>query len=317
MDSHSATPTPGRARTDPGAVRLAGVLQPLYPKHLLSWLMLRATRFRFAPWKNWQIRWFVRRYGVDLGVVPDPAPESYPHFNAFFTRELKPGARPLEAGPRAVVSPADGTLAAMGAIDGGRVFQAKGRDYSLAALFGGDERAAAVFDGGRFATIYLAPRDYHRVHMPLTGRLRSSVYIPGELFSVNPTTVDAIDGIFARNERVVSFFDTELGPMAITLVGAVFVGCIELVWRGVATPPRRRRAQVERYDDADVVLEQGREMGRFNMGSTVILMLANPAAEWDSRMAPGLPVQMGRRIGRAPPADRDPEPAPAPKRERQ
>ena len=270
--------------------------------------MLRATRIRFAPWKNWQIRWFVRRYGVDLSVVADPAPESYPHFNAFFTRELEPGTRPLEAGPRTIVSPADGTLAAIGSIDGRRVFQAKGRTYSLEALFGGDERAAAVFDGGRFATIYLAPRDYHRVHMPLTGGLRSSVYIPGELFSVNPTTVDAIDGIFARNERVVSFFDTELGPLAITLVGAVFVGCIEQVWRGVVTPPRRRKAEVERYDDAGVVLKQGREMGRFNMGSTVILMLANPAAEWDSRMAPGSPVQMGRRIGAAPSGSREPAP---------
>ena len=289
-------------------MRLAGVVQRLYPKNLLSWMMLRATRIRFAPWKNWQIRWFVRRYGVDLSVVADPAPESYPHFNAFFTRELRPGARPLEAGPRTIVSPADGTLAAVGSIDGRSVFQAKGRTYSLEALFGGDERAATVFDGGRFATIYLAPRDYHRVHMPLTGRLRTSVYIPGELFSVNPTTVDAIDGIFARNERVVSFFDTDLGPMAITLVGAVFVGCIEQVWRGVVTPPRRRRVEIERYDDKEIVLEQGREMGRFNMGSTVILMLADPAAEWEGWMAPGSPVQMGRRIGGAP--SRSGEPAP-------
>ena len=274
--------------------------QRFYPKHLLSWMMLRATRIRFAPWKNWQIRWFIRRYGVDLSVVADTAPTSYPHFNAFFTRALVAGARPLEGGPRRIVSPADGTVAAAGSMKGRNVIQAKDRSYTLEALFGGDEHAAAAFDGGRFATIYLAPRDYHRVHMPLTGRLRSTVYVPGELFSVNPTTVDAIDRLFARNERVVSFFDTDLGPLAITLVGAVFVGCIEQVWSGVVTPPRRNTALVERYDHVDIVLEQGCEMGRFNMGSTVILMLANPAVEWASWLEPGSPVQMGRRIGEIP-----------------
>ena len=282
------------------AVRLAGMRQRLYPKHLLSWMMLRATRIRFAPWKNWQIRWFVRRYGVDLDIAADPAPASYPHFNAFFTRALATAARPLEGGPGTVVSPADGTVAAVGAMDGRTVVQAKDRTYTLEALFGGDERAAAAFAGGRFATIYLAPRDYHRVHMPLTGRLRSTVYVPGKLFSVNPVTVDAIDHLFTRNERIVSFFYTDLGPLAITMVGAVFVGCMEQVWRGVVTPPRRREALVERYDDTEIVLEQGREMGRFNMGSTVILMLANPAVEWAPWMAPGSPVRMGRRIGGVP-----------------
>ncbi|MDD9982542.1 MAG: archaetidylserine decarboxylase [Gammaproteobacteria bacterium] len=281
-------------------MHLAGVRQRLYPKHLLSWMMLRATRIRFAPWKNWQIRWFIRRYGVDLSVVSDPNPASYPHFNAFFTRALIAGARPLEGGPRTIVSPVDGTVAAVGSMDGRRVVQAKGRTYTLEALFGGDEGAAAVFAGGRFATIYLAPRDYHRVHMPLTGRLRSTVYVPGELFSVNPTTVDAIDCLFARNERVVSFFDTDLGPMAITMVGAVFVGCIEQVWHGVVTPPRRRQAVFEHYDDADVVLERGHEMGRFNMGSTVIVMLANPGVQWTSGLEPCVYVQMGRRIGEVP-----------------
>ena len=266
--------------------------------------MLRATRIRFAPWKNWQIRWFIRRYGVDMDVAAEPAPASYPDFNTFFTRALASGVRPIEGGPRTVVSPADGTVAAMGAIHGRSVVQAKGRTYSLEALFGGDEHAANTFGDGRFATIYLAPRDYHRVHMPLTGRLRSTVYVPGELFSVNPITVDAIDRLFARNERVVSFFDTDLGPLAITLVGAVFVGCIEQVWRGVVTPPRRRDILTERYDDTEIVLEQGREMGRFNMGSTVILMLGNPAVEWAPWMAPGSPVRVGRRIGEAPSGDR-------------
>ena len=280
-----------------GADRLAGMRQRLYPKHLLSWMMLRATRIRFAPWKNWQIRWFTRRYGVDLSVVPNPAAASYPHFNAFFTRALTPGARPLEGGPGTVVAPADGTVAAVGSMNGRNVFQAKNHAYTLEALFGGDEHAATAFDGGRFATIYLAPRDYHRVHMPITGRLRSMVYVPGELFSVNPVTTGAIDGLFARNERVVSFFDTDLGPLAVTMVGAVFVGCIELAWRGVVTPPRRREALVERYDDREIVLEQGREMGRFNMGSTVIVMLADPAVEWSSWLDPGAPVEMGRRIG--------------------
>ena len=297
MNRHPVTPARTRRPVTPAAVRLAGTRQRLYPKHLLSWMMLRATRIRFAPWKNWQIRWFTRRYGVDLSIVPDSDPASYPHFNAFFTRALRPGARPVEGGPRTVVSPADGTIAATGAMNGRTVLQAKGRTYALEALFGGDARAAAEFAGGRYATIYLAPRDYHRVHMPVTGRLRSTVYVPGELFSVNPTTVEAIDGLFARNERVISFFDTDLGPLAVTMVGAVFVGCIEQVWRGVVMPPRRREVLVERYEDAEIVLEQGREMGRFNMGSTVIAMFANPDVEWASWMTPGSPVEMGRRIG--------------------
>ena len=298
MDHHPATSASEHGPAARRAARLVGVCQRLYPKHLLSWLMLRATRIRFGPWKNWQIRWFIRRYGVDTSVVSDSSPASYPHFNAFFTRALVPGARPLEGGPRTVVSPADGTAAATGSMQGRSVVQAKGRTYTLEALFGGDEHAAA-FDGGRFATIYLSPRDYHRVHMPLTGRLRSTVYVPGELFSVNPVTVDAIDGLFARNERVVSFFDTDLGPLAITMVGAVFVGCIELAWRGVVTPPRGREVLVERYDDQEIVLEQGREMGRFNMGSTVILTLASPEVDWAAWLEPGAPVQIGRRIGEA------------------
>ena len=300
MDRHPVTPATERAPAARGADRLAGMRQRLYPKHLLSWMMLRATRIRFAPWKNWQIRWFTRRYGVDPSVVPDPDPASYPHFNAFFTRALTPGARPLEGGSGAVVAPADGTVAAAGSMNGRSVVQAKSHAYTLRALFGGDERAAAEFEGGRFATIYLAPRDYHRVHMPIAGRLRSTVYVPGELFSVNPATVDAIDGLFARNERVVSFFETDLGPLAITMVGAVFVGCIELAWRGVVTPPRRREVLVERYDGREIVLGQGHEMGRFNMGSTVIVMLADSAVEWSSWLTPGAPVQMGRRIGEVP-----------------
>ena len=297
MNRRAVTPTSEHSASSRRVVNLAGVRQRLYPKHLLSWMMLHATRIRFGPWKNWQIRWFIRRYGVDMSVVPDPFPASYPHFNAFFTRALVSDARPLEGGPRTVVAPADGTMAAAGSIQGRSVVQAKGHAYTLEALFGGDERAAATFDGGRFATIYLAPRDYHRVHMPVTGRLRRMVYVPGELFSVNPSTVHAVDGLFARNERVVSFFDTELGPMAITLVGAVFVGCIEQVWCGVVVPPRRREVRVERYEDAEIVLEQGWEMGRFNMGSTVIMMLANTTVEWESWMVPGSPIQLGRRIG--------------------
>ena len=307
MDRHPATPAPDRASAPRCAVRLAGLRQRLYPKHLLSWLMLRATRIRFTPWKDWQIRWFIRRYGVDMSIAAEPAPASYPDFNTFFTRALAPGARPLEGGPRAIVSPADGTVAEAGSMHGRQVVRAKGRGYTLEALFGGDESAAAAFEGGRFATIYLSPRDYHRVHMPLAGRLRSMVYVPGELFSVNPVTVDAIGGLLARNERVVSFFDTDVGPLAVTLVGAVFVGCIEQVWRGVVTPPRRREAVVERYDDAEIVLERGREMGRFNMGSTVILMLGNRAVELAPWMAPGASVRMGQRIGGIPSDDRPPD----------
>ena len=298
MDHQRLTPAPEHGPSARRVARFAGLRQRLYPKHLLSWLMLRATRIGFGPWKNWQIRWFIRRYGVDTSVIADASPASYPHFNAFFTRALVSGARPLEGGPRTVVSPADGIAAETGTIHGRSLIQAKGRTYTLEALFGGDERAAA-FEGGCFTTIYLAPRDYHRVHMPVTGRLRATVYVPGELFSVNPLTVDAINGLFARNERVVSFFDTDLGPLAITMVGAVFVGCIELVWQGVVIPPRRRTALVKRYDDQEIVLEQGREMGRFNMGSTVIVTLANAEVDWAPWLEPGAPVQVGRRIGDA------------------
>ena len=297
MDRHPAPPAPHRASAPHPAARLSGLRQRLYPKHLLSRWMLRATRVRFAPWKNWQIQWFIRRYGVDMTIAADPDPASYPDFNTFFTRALAPEARPLEAGPGGIVSPADGMVAVAGSMHGRQVVGAKGRDYTLGALFGGDESVAAEFEDGRLATIYLSPRDYHRVHMPLTGRLRSMVYVPGELFSVSPATVDAVGGLFARNERVVSFFDTDLGPLAITLVGAVFVGCIEQAWHGVVTPPRRRTPLVERYEDAEIVLELGREMGRFNMGSTVILMLANPAVEWASWVTPGAPVRMGQHVG--------------------
>ncbi|MCY4285773.1 MAG: archaetidylserine decarboxylase [Thiotrichales bacterium] len=302
MTRRRLTPATERTRAVRGADRLAGVRQRLYPKHLLSWMMLHATRFRFTPWKNWQIRWFIRRYGVDLSVVADPAPASYPHFNAFFTRALTPGARPLEGGRGTVVAPADGTIAAVGSMRGRNVVHAKNHTYGLRALFGGDEHAAAEFRNGRFVTIYLAPRDYHRVHMPITGRLRSMVYVPGELFSVNPATVDAIEGLFARNERVVSFFDTDIGPLAVTMVGAVFVGCIELAWCGVVTPPRRREALVEHYEDRKIVLEQGCELGRFNMGSTVITMLANPTVEWSPGLKQDASVETGRRIGEVRPA---------------
>ena len=266
--------------------------------------MLRATRIRFTPWKDWQIRWFIRRYGVDVSIATDPDPASYPDFNTFFTRALAPGARPLESGPRAIVSPADGTVAEAGSTHGRQVVRAKSRDYTLEALFGGDESAAAEFEGGRFATIYLSPRDYHRVHMPLTGRLRSMVYVPGELFSVNPGTVDAIGGLFApqRARRLVLRHRSRAAGGNAGRRG--LRGCIEQVWRGVVTPPRRREAVVERYDDAGIVLEQGREMGRFNMGSTVILILANHAVEWVPWMAPGAPVRMGQRIGGVPSGDR-------------
>ena len=186
MDRHPVNSTSQPVPPSRSEVRLAGLLQQIYPKHLLSWMMLHATRCRFGPWKNWQVRWFTRRYGVDVSVIADSSPEAYRHFNAFFTRELIPGARPLEGGPGTVVSPADGTVAAAGVIEGRNVVQAKGRTYGLGALFGRDERAAAEFEGGRFATIYLAPRDYHRVHMPVTGRLRSMVYVPGRAVQREP-----------------------------------------------------------------------------------------------------------------------------------
>lgn len=274
----------------------AWALYPL-PHHLLSRLVLALTRLECPRLVPPLIRLFSRHFQVNLAEAREPDPAAYSSFNAFFTRALRPGARPLDEAVDSILSPADGTVSQCGTIEDGRLFQAKGHDYSLLELLGGDAERAACFEGGSFSTIYLSPRDYHRVHMPLAGRLRETVYVPGRLFSVAPHTVRTVPRLFARNERLVCRFDTEQGPMAVILVGAIFVACIETIWTGVATPPHTRRIRVEPPPD-EVNLARGAELGRFNMGSTVILLFGKDRARWEPACGAGAAVRMGQRIGR-------------------
>jgi len=267
------------------------------PHHLLSALMHRATRVRAAAWKDWQIQWFVRRYGVDMALAAQQDAGAYPDFNAFFTRALKSGARPISG--HDTICPADGTLSRCGSIRDGLLIQAKGRTFSLTRLLGGDAGRAGAFEGGHFATVYLSPRDYHRVHMPLGGTLREMVHVPGRLFSVNPSSARAVPNLFARNERVVCIFDSEYGPLAVVLVGAVFVGSIDVVWAGQVAPAPTRGVTTWRYPRGGagtVVLGKGQEMGRFNMGSTVVVILPPGPVRWCDGVEAGRPVTMGQGL---------------------
>lgn len=278
--------------------RLFVAAQHLLPQHALSSLMYRLTRSESPFWTPKLIRLFTHWYGVDPGEAVENDAEKYRSFNAFFTRALKPGARPMPDDVRAVVSPADGTISQIGTIDGESIFQAKGKAFDLTALLGGDARRAAPFRGGRFATIYLSPKDYHRLHMPIGGRVKEMVYVPGRLFSVNEATTALVPGLFARNERVVTFFDTDSVPMALVLVGAIFVGSIETVWHGPITPqPAPRRLQLWDREVSGPILERGAEMGRFNMGSTVIALFGPGAIEWTETLKSGDSVRMGQSIG--------------------
>lgn len=271
---------------------------PLYPlpHHLLSrgvfWLTRKESKLTLPAIKR-----FAKLFNVDMDDAVHPSFEHYNTFNAFFTRALKPEARPITSGANEIACPADGRISAIGSIESGRVFQAKQRDYSLLTLLGGDEAAAKRLENGSFTTIYLSPRDYHRLHMPLEGRLLNQTHVPGRLFSVAPHTVRALPNLFARNERVIAQFDTEYGLMALVLVGAINVAAIETIWHGLITPPRGK--QITRTDytaDNSVTLQRGAEMGRFNMGSTIIVLLENPA-KWRVDMASGDSVKMGQFLG--------------------
>lgn len=275
-------------------------LQALLPHHALSRLVFRLTRLRAGPVKDLAIRLFVRVWGVDLAEASEPDPRRHPCFNAFFTRALKPGARPVVSGPGEVACPVDGTVSQAGRIDRGCLFQAKGRDYPLAELLGGEvtEPWRPGFEGGFFATLYLSPRDYHRIHMPLAGALEAMVHVPGRLFSVNPRTTRGVPRLFARNERVVTLFATEAGPMALVLVGALHVGAIETVWAGLVTPPAGRGVVLTRYGGGEVRLGRGAEMGRFNLGSTVVVLFGPGRVKWAPGLGPGVPVRMGSLLGR-------------------
>ena len=233
---------------------------------------------------------------MDEAVIEEPT--RYPSFNAFFTRALKPDVRPIHPDPMRIVCPADGAVSQLGVIDHGRVFQAKGHSYSLTTLLGGDSTVAEPFINGRYATIYLSPKDYHRVHMPIEGRLREMIYVPGQLFSVNDATVREVPNLFARNERLVALFDTPAGPMAMILVGAMIVASIETVWAGQIAPPPRtiKRTSYLPKESTPVVLAKGDEMGRFKLGSTVILLFGDNAINWDQTYGPGSATRLGEPL---------------------
>ncbi|MEO5573224.1 MAG: archaetidylserine decarboxylase [Gammaproteobacteria bacterium] len=274
--------------------------QYLIPKRLLSQLMHALTRVRWRAWKTWQIDWFIRRYKVDMTLAKNPDPHSYVNFNSFFTRELRSGARIIAGSAGEIACPVDGSVSQVGAIDDTRIFQAKGHYYHLEQLLGGSAARAQVFKDGQFASLYLAPKDYHRIHMPCSGRLREMIYVPGHFFGVNASTACVVPGLFARNERVICIFDTDAGPMALILVGALFVASMETVWAGVVTSNSRNTITVWDYHDTatPVVLEHGAEMGRFNMGSTVIVLFAQGSMQWDAAIKPAAKIQMGQVLGR-------------------
>ena len=273
--------------------------QYVLPHHALSRLMSKLTHCENKAWKNLFIKQVIRHYGVNMDEALVQDINAFKSFNDFFTRELKPGVRLLTPELNAIACPADGTVSQAGNISGGEIFQAKGKSYTATDLLGGSPERAAPFHNGVFTTIYLSPKDYHRLHMPLTGTLREMVHIPGRLFSVNTATTNSVPGLFARNERVAALFDTEFGPMALVLVGAIFVSSIETVWHGVVTPPSINSVQSWQYQDNAPVLKIGEEMGRFNMGSTIIVLFGKDKAQWDNAFTADKVVKLGERIGKA------------------
>ncbi|MDR3416241.1 MAG: archaetidylserine decarboxylase [Nevskia sp.] len=275
------------------ADRLSALLQSLLPTRLLSALMFRIAEIRNRRFKRALIRWFMHKYPVDLADAAQPGIDGYEHFNAFFTRALHPGARPQPLAADAFSCPVDGAISQLGPIRQGTLIQAKGHRYSVADLIA-DEELAKTFWYGSYCTIYLAPHNYHRVHMPCVGRMRGWAYVPGRLFSVNPRTARAVPQLFARNERMVAVFDTLFGPMVVVMVGALLVGGIETVWNGRLTPPHRRDIPPTHYEPVQpLLLQRGEELGRFHMGSTVILLCPPNALTWKTALAPGREVCLG------------------------
>lgn len=279
----------------------AGSQWPL-PQHALSRIVFRLTRSRRRWLKSLLIGGVARHFDVDMSEAAEPDLAAYASFNDFFTRPLAPGARPLPSDPTAVACPVDGVVSQAGTIDEGRVFQAKGREFTVEELLGGAPDRALPFRGGAFATLYLSPRDYHRIHLPVAGRLVETVHVPGRLFSVDAATTRAVPRLFARNERVAALFDSDAGPMAVVMVGALFVSAIETVWQGLITPPTTRWARSWRHGAAGPAFARGDEIARFNMGSTVILLFGPGRVRWSAELVPDAPVRMGGAIGNILPA---------------
>ncbi len=275
--------------------RLAVLPQYALPKQALTALAGTAASMHGGALTTAAIRSFVRRYRVDMSEAADPDPNNYRTFNEFFTRALKPGARPLA--PADLVCPVDGAISQFGAMDRNLIIQAKGHHYLTTALLAGDEALATQFDHGSFATLYLSPKDYHHVHMPCDGRLLRMIHVPGTLFSVNPVTARGVPGLFARNERVVCVFETQRGPFVLVLVGATIVGSVATVWHGTVTPPRVREVREWHYHEhRQVDLKQGDEMGRFQLGSTVILLFPQSPLQFNTSWAPGRTIRLGEAM---------------------
>jgi phosphatidylserine decarboxylase len=274
--------------------RLAVLPQFLLPKRLLTMWAGKLADLRGGALTHAAIRRFVARYRVDMAEAADPGIESYATFNEFFTRPLRAGLRPLADAP--LVCPVDAAISQFGPIVHDQIFQAKGHSYSIRALVGGDPALAQQFDHGHFATLYLAPKDYHRIHMPCEGRLKRMIYVPGDLFSVNPLTARHVPGLFARNERVVCVFDTAYGPLVQVLVGATIVGSVATVWHGVVNPPRTPDAREWNYERENIVLAKGAEMGRFLLGSTVIMLFPDNVITFVPDWAPSRTVRLGEAM---------------------
>lgn len=275
--------------------RLAVLPQYLLPKQALTALAGKFASARAGGLTTSVIRWFVGRYGVNMAEAANPDIASYASFNEFFTRPLKEGARPLAVAD--FICPVDGAISQFGAIERDQIFQAKGHSYSTTALVGGDAALAARFENGSFATLYLSPKDYHRIHMPCAGRLLRMIHVPGALFSVNPVTARGVPGLFARNERVVCVFEGEPGPFVMVLVGATIVGSMATVWHGLVNPPRPGLLREWRYEDQGLRYAQGAEMGRFLLGSTVVMLFPGSTLNFNPDWAPARPIRLGEAMG--------------------
>ena len=276
--------------------QLAVIPQYLMPKLAMTRLAGLVASAEWGSVTTWVIKRFVKRYNVNMSEAAHAEPAHYKSFNEFFTRPLKDGARPLASS--AWICPVDGAISQCGAIERDQIFQAKGHHYSTRALVGGDAALAAQFQNGQFATLYLSPRDYHRIHMPMAGKLLRMVHVPGDLFSVNPTTARGVPGLFARNERVVCEFETEKGPMVLVLVGATIVGSMATVWHGQVNPPRSGTVREWRYESQDVRLQKGEEMGRFLLGSTVVMLFPENSLRFPDDWLSTRPLQMGEAMSK-------------------
>ncbi|MCW8928982.1 MAG: archaetidylserine decarboxylase [Gammaproteobacteria bacterium] len=272
----------------------------LLPQHFLSSLIHRFMRIKHTGFKNLQISQFIKLFKVNMSEAEKESHSDFVDFNHFFTRQLKADARMDKTHDNELCCPVDGAISELGSINDDQLIQAKGHHFGLSDLLAGDQSLTDIFRNGKFATIYLSPRDYHRIHMPIEGSLQEMLHVPGQLFGVNNASVKTIPRLFARNERVISLFETPAGPMALIQVGAIFVSSIETVWQGVVTPPRRKEVQRWKYEEQSKLLK-AQEMGRFNMGSTVVLLFAKDRIEWNEELQPNLPVQMGQLLGKISP----------------